>query len=187
MTKTFTYLNFVLLLVLGGVCVVQWSREKDYGAQITALARTSDIQQSRIAEQTDELRRTSEDLDGFRTAVANLKSQADEQVGQIREQKAQIFTLEHERERLSKQLTQWQQSLAEHRAAIATRDENIKTLLGQRDQILAANKDAAEKANQAVVAYNELASKYEDVVTRYNTLATQYKTEREAAQAPRSN
>ena len=58
---------------------------------------------------------------------------------------------------------------------------NITTLLEQREQLVTANKDAAGKANQAIVAYNELSAKYEDVVTRYNTLATSYNTERQAA------
>jgi len=183
MARTFTFLNFGLLLLLGSVCVFQWYREKDYGARITDLQRTAGTQENKLAQQTEDLRRVNEDLDGFKQNVATLKTQTDEQVAAIRAQKAQIFTLEGEKDRLSKQLVNWQHALEEHKAAVAARDQNIQTLLAQREQILSANKDTAEKANQAILAYNELATKYDDVVKRYNTLATQYKAEHDAAAA----
>lgn len=181
MGKSLTFFNFTLVLILGGVCVAQWSRERDYGARLRTLQQTSDKQSDRLSVQADDLRRVNEDLDGFKQTIATLKSQTDEQVAAIRDQKAKIFTLEREKDGLNKQLVNWQRAVEEHKAAIAARDENIHTLLGQRDQILAANKDAAEKANHAILAYNDLAAKYEDVVKRYNTLATQYKAEHAAA------
>ena len=181
MARTFTILNFALLLLLGGVCVFQWSREKDYGARLVGLQQASDKQENRLLEQSEELRRVNEDVDGFKETVSTLKTQTDEQVVAIRDQKAKIFTLEGDKENLAKQLTNWQHALEEHKSALVARDQNIQTLLAQRDQILTANKDAADKANQAIIAYNELAAKYEDVVNKYNTLATQYKAERDAA------
>lgn len=181
MARTFTLLNFIFVLLLGGICVFQWYREKNYGDRITELQHTTDSQQNKLAQQTEDLRRVNEDLDGFKQSVTALKTQTDEQVAAIRSQKAQIFTLEGEKEKLSKQLLNWQRALEDHKTALTARDQNIQTLLSQRDQILTANKETAEKANQAILAYNELATKYDDMVKRYNTLATQYKAERDAA------
>lgn len=186
MTKTFTYLNFTLVLILAAVCTYQWSREKDYGSRLSDLQRTADNQEQKILVQTDDIRRANEDIDGFKKSVTDLKSQTDEQVAQIREQKAQLFSLNAEKSSLSTQLKNWQNALEEHKAALAARDGNIKTLLSQRDQILKANKDAADKANQAIVAYNDLATKYDDLVKRYNDLATQYKAEHENAESASS-
>ena len=180
MVKNFAFLNFGLLLVLGGVCFFQWSREKDYAVRLGALQQSTTQQENRLAVQADDLRRVNEDLDGFKQTVSTLKAQSDEQVVTIREQKARAFTLEEEKERLSKQLSAWQRALEEHKAALATRDQNIQMLLAQREQILSANKDAAEKANQVITAYNDLSTKYDQVVNRYNSLVTQYKAEHEA-------
>ncbi len=181
MTKIFTWLNFLLVLALGAVCARQWTQEKHYGERVVQLQRTGDAQAEKLQLQQDDLRRAQDDLEGFKTAVANLTAQSQGDLKQIREQKAQLFTLENDRRRLSSELTNWQRAVEEHKAAISARDHNIQTLLSQREQLVSANRDAASKANQAIVAYNDLAKKYDDVVTRYNALATQYKTERDAA------
>lgn len=183
MNRTFTYVNFFLLLVLGGTCVYQWRQEAAYGARIGDLQKQYDQQQNKLTAQTEDLRRTNEDLDGFKNTVATLTSQSEEQAAAIRQQKAQVFVLESEKDKLTKQLATWEHSLGEHKAALASRDQNIQTLLTQREQLVAAQNDAAGKANQAIAAYNQLTTKYDDVVSRYNALATQYKAERDAAAA----
>lgn len=183
MIRIFTSVNFLLLLGLGGTCVYQWSQERVYGTRIADLQKQTDGQQNQLLAQSEDLRRTREDLDGFKENVAKLTVQTEEQAKSIRQQKAEVFVLESDKDKLTKQLATWQHAVEEHKAALANRDDNIKTLLTQRDQILLAQSDAAQKANQAIVAYNELTTKYEDVVGRYNTLATQYKAEREAAAA----
>jgi len=183
MHRTFTYLNFVLLLALGGTCVFQWRQERQYGERITELQRQSDLQQNKLAAQAEDLRRTGEDLDGFKQTVATLTTQTEQQAADLRMQKAQAFTLQNDKDRLDRELAVWKNALEEHKAAVASRDDNIRTLLKQRDDLVAAQKDAAAKANTAIVAYNDLAAKYDDVVGRYNTLATQYQAEHEAAAA----
>jgi len=180
MTRYFNFLNFGLLLFVGGLCVFQWGKEKEYGRRIAELHRTSTDQAAKLQEQSEAIRRTSEDLDGFKAQVSTLKTQTDDQNTQLRQQKAQIFNLEQEREKITHLADNRQAALEEYKKAVAERDVNINTLLDQREQLVTANKDAAGKANQAILAYNELSTKYEDVVTRYNTLADHYNTERQA-------
>ena len=183
MTRYFDFLNFALLGLLGGLCVVQWSHEKDYARQLADLRTTATNQADKLAVQGEAIQRAGEDIDGFKHEIVAFKAQADENNGLIRQQKGRIFQLEESNGKATRQLAEWQKALEEYKNAIGLRDENIRTLLGQREQLVATNKDVAAKANQAVIAYNDLATKYEDVVTRYNTLATQYKAEREAASA----
>lgn len=183
MYRTFTYINFALLVLLGGTCAFQWKQERAYGRRVSELQKQSNHQQDRLLVQAEDLHRTREDLDGFKDTVARLTTQAEEQAASIRERKAELFVLEAEKEKLTRQLAVWESALAEHKAALANRDDAIQTLLGQRDQILAAQADAAGKANEAVAAYNELAAKYEDVVGRYNTLAALYQSDNETAAA----
>jgi chromosome segregation ATPase len=183
MHRAFAYLNLVLLLVLGATCVFQWRQEGAYNQRITSLEKESASQTNKLQVQAEELRRNSEDLTAFKQNVANLTTESETQAAELREQKARVFTLAQEKARLSTQLDAWQKALNEHKAALAQRDESITTLLAQREQIIAAQRDAATKANSAVAAYNDLTTKYEKVVNDYNTLAKQYQAERENAVA----
>jgi chromosome segregation ATPase len=184
MTKYFDYLNLVLLTLLGGLCVVQWSHEKEYGRQLVELRQTSSTQAAKLTAQEETIQRSREDAEDFKREIAAFKTQADENNGLIRQQKAQLFQLDAEKVKISRQLAEWQKALEEYKNAVAGRDQNIKTLLSQREELVAANKDVAGKANQAVAAYNDLSAKYEDVVTRYNALATRYQSEHETPPAP---
>lgn len=179
MNRSFGYINLALLLILGGTCVYQWRQEASYSARITSLEKQTASQLTTLHTQTEDLRRTSDDLQSFKENIATLTRQSDEQTAALREEKARAFALAQEKTRLTEQIAAWQRALESHKAALAKRDENIKTLLEQRDQILAAQRDAVAKANESITAYNELTSKYESVVNRYNTLAAQYQAERE--------
>lgn len=181
MYRLFDYINFSLLLLLGGTCIYQWTKERDYGAQVVSLRSLAHKQDLQLTAQGDDLRRAREDIDGFKSSIASLSQQAEEQAASLRLEKARSFQLGNEKEKLERQLAAWQQSLEEHKSALSNRDENIHILLEQRDQILTAQRDAADKANSAIIAYNELAKKYDDVVGKYNALATQYQAERNAA------
>ena len=183
MARYFDYLNFALVVLLGGLCVVQWAHEKDYAHQIGDLRQTATSQADKLAVQGEAIQHANEDIDGFKHEITAFKQQTDENNTLIRQQKARVFVLEEENGKNARQLAEWQKALEEYKKAVTGRDDNIKTLLAQREQLVSANKDVAAKANQAVLAYNDLTTKYEDVVTRYNTLATQYKSEHEPAPA----
>jgi len=169
--------NLGLLVLFGGLCVFQWRGEHETRRQITELRKTAEDQQQKLSEQSEALIRSHEDLDGFRSDIAGLRQQADEQNVQIRQQKAQIFTFEQDKDRSTKQAEVWSKALENYKAAIGARDDNIKTLLEQRDQLYTANRGAVEKANQAIVAYNDLTAKYSDLVKQYDELGTRYKAE----------
>lgn len=184
MSKYFDYLNLSLLTALGGLCILQWSHEKEYTRQLTDLRQTSSQQADKLVVQEESLQHAREDIEEFEHEIGAFKTQADEKNTLIRQQKAQLFQLEAEKGKISRQLVDWQKALKEYEGAVAGRDENIKTLLAQREELVAANKDIATKANQAVTAYNDLTTKYEDVVTRYNALVTRYQAEHEAPATP---
>ncbi len=183
MTRYFDTLNLTLLVLLGSLCVAQWSHEREYARQLGDLRQTTATQADKLAMQGETIQRAVEDIEGFKREVVSFKEQADENNALIRQQKARIFLLEEEKGRVTRQLADWQKALDEYKKAVNGRDDNIKTLLAQREQLVTANKEVAAKANQAVFAYNDLTTKYEDVVTRYNALAARYQSEHEPASA----
>ncbi len=171
MIRRLSLINFIFLLLIGGLCIFQWHVEKEARLRINSLQRKVADQEQKIAEQEESIKGANEDLDRFRAQVTELKAQNDGQIVQIREQKAEVFKLEETKAQLTKQVEGLHQALDAFKAAVASRDENIKALLEQREQLLAANKGAVEKANLAITTYNELNTKYSDLVARYNDLA----------------
>lgn len=170
MIRQLNRINFVLLLALAVVTVFQWNAEHDARLSINALQRSAALQDRKIAEQDETIRGNNEDLDHFRSQVLELKNQNDAQAVDIRDQRAKLFQLEETKTNLARQTESLRQSLDAFKAALASRDDNIKTLLDQREQLYSANKSAVEKTNLAVTAFNDLNAKYADLVTRYNDL-----------------
>jgi chromosome segregation ATPase len=183
MGKFFDFINFGLVTLLGVLCLTQWSHEREYARQFTELRQTATSQADKIAVQTESLQQANQDLEGFKQEITTFKQQADDNTTLIRQQKGQIFQLQEDNTRTTHQLADWQKAVDEYKSAVTTRDDNIKTLLKQREELVTANKDVAAKANEAVLAYNNLTGKYEDLVTKYNSLATRYTAEQDAAAA----
>jgi len=171
MIRNLNRINLVLIVLIGGLCVFQWQVEKNAQANINSLQRTVANHEQKIVEQEENLKGANEDIDRFRVQVTELKALSDDQTVQIRDQKAQVFKLDEAKTQLTKQSESLRQSLDAYKAAVASRDENIKTLLEQRDQLFSANKNAVEKANLAIASYNEINTKYADLVGRYNDIA----------------
>ncbi|MEJ1972193.1 MAG: hypothetical protein WDM96_06895 [Lacunisphaera sp.] len=178
-------LNLVLLLALGVLCAFQWNTGKIRAQSHRELAQSQSGLTHQLAEATDSLKAAREDLDAFRAQILALKTQGDEQAATLRKQSAQIGKLESSETSLTRQLEHWKQAVEQYGAAVKTRDEQIATLIQQRDQYYAANKAAIERANTAVAALNDLNQKYSEVVTLYNSLVaqTQAKTPPPAADA----
>lgn len=169
--------NFVLLALVGGLCLFQWHREKRADEQIIDLRRIGQEQERKITAQGEAISNANEDIAGFKSEVTGLKHKSDEGDAEIKQQKARIFTLEQDKEQHAAEAAAWKKIFAAYEQAIAARDGDIKTLLNQRDQLVSANKDVAQKANQAVLSYNGLVTKYEDLVGKYNGLAKRCQAE----------
>jgi len=174
-------INFALLLALGVLCAFQWGTEKTARGRISGLLKSqADLTRS-LAEQTESLNAARQDLDAFRAQIVSLKTQSDEQAATIRSQNSQIARLENVEASLTRQLTAWKEAVEDYRVALQARDEQIATLVEQRNQFYEANKASVERANAAIAALNDLNEKYHDVVTRYNDLVAQVQ-----AQTPQS-
>jgi chromosome segregation ATPase len=168
-------LNVVLIVLVGGLCVYQWSGESKADGQIVELRRSARVDEDHISSQNLAIRGAREDIVEFKKVVVELKGKSDAADVQIRQQKARIFTLELDQKQSAAAADIWKKSLAAYKQAVAARDGNIHLLLDQRQQLIDANRDAAHKANQVVSAYNDLAAKYTALVGQYNELAKRYK------------
>jgi chromosome segregation ATPase len=174
-------INVVLIVLVGGLCVYQWTGEKQADAQLVELRRVVHADENHLASQAEAIRTASADLDEFKKIITEFKSKSDAANLQIRQTKAKIFTLEQETKRQATEAETAARSLAAYKQGVAARDANIQVLLGQRDQLVTANHEVVKKADQAIGAYQELANKYTALVGQYNDLAGRYKAEHAAA------
>jgi len=170
----FNRLNFVLVILVGGLCVYQWSGEKRADREIEALRHSVNVAEDHIAAQDQTIRGANEDIDEFKKIIADAKTKTDESDKTIRDQKAKIFTLEQHSKHLEVEANLAAKSITAYKAGIADRDSNVQLLLDQREKLLSANQDAANKANSAIKAYNDLATKYASLVEQYNDLGRRY-------------
>lgn len=167
------FINLGLLVGLGALCLVQRSKEHAYSRRVTELQHTVSNQSDLLAEGQEAARRLNEDLAGFKTQVAYLAARDETITAELRQRKAELFSAQQEVGKLKQESATWQQTVGDYKKAIEGRDEDIHTLLGQREKLIATARDANAKANEAIVAYNEVAAKYETVVQHYNDLAAQ--------------
>ncbi len=163
-------LNVILLVLVGGLVAFQWSGEHRADTTILALRTAARRTDQRIAEQAEALKQATEDLAEFKGVIARLKTKADDADAQIRQQKAQIFTLQRDAARQTADTALLQAALAAYKVAVNSRDSSIHTLLDQRQRLADAANAAVHQANAVVTQYNQLAGQYQGLVAKYNDL-----------------
>jgi len=148
------YFNFLGVLALALLCVVQWRINRDLNLRTNFLEKDRISQNTRIDEQNGQIKGQAADLDAFREniqrAAAEVKS-AESNLLVSRREAAQAGA---ERDQLKESVAGWSKALAE-------RDEQLKQL-GEQAQKL------ADDRNEAVVKFNELAGKHNETVTNLN-------------------
>jgi len=182
-------INVILIALVGALCVWQWSGERKADSQLENLRHVVAADESHLLAQDQAIRGANEDIDEFKKEITALKTKADAGDVAIRQGKARIFTLEQQVKQNAAEAEIAAKALAAYKQGLSARDNNIKILLDQRQQLVAANQDAVQKANTAIKTYDELASKYGALVTQYNDLATRYKAltaPKDKANAPSS-
>jgi chromosome segregation ATPase len=174
-------LNLILVALLGGLIVYQWSGESRADEKIVDLRTNVRGLEHRLAEQVEALRRANEDIKDFKSVVANFKAKTDDDDAQIRKDKARIFVLERDATSHAAESESLKRSVAAYKEALAVRDADIRTLLDQRAKLVEAASDASHKAGTAVGLYNDLVAKYEGLVGKYNDLAKRFQAATAAA------
>jgi chromosome segregation ATPase len=174
-------LNVILTVLLGALVAYQWSGESRADAQIVALRASGRKAEQRIAEQSEALKQSNEDLEEFKSVISGLKAKVEDAESQIRQQKARVFTLERDAAHSAAEAASLKTSLAAFKDAVDSRDASIRTLLEERHKLAQAGSDAAHKANEIVAQYNQLAGQYQELVAKYNELVRRQQKAPDAA------
>ena len=151
MKQLFTVFNFVGVLLLAGLCVVQWRSNRTLNQSITALLKEREAQRAQLEEQSKNLAGLRADLDGFRGRVVEStdRAKAAETRADLQERTAR--ELETERDQLRVSLTNWVE-------AVTARDERLRDFAARLEEMAAARHAAVVKFNELAERYNQLAT-----------------------------
>ena len=154
MNRALTIVNFIGVLALAGLCVVQWRANDRLGLRGDDLERTRQEQAARIVEQEKTLKGNAADLDDFRRKLEHAEADAKDAQRKLALADARMKQMEADRDRNKAALEKWV-------AAVSQRDQALRRI----DQQFQAT-DA--KRVEAVKKFNDLASKYDTVVKELN-------------------
>jgi chromosome segregation ATPase len=143
MNRVLQWINFLGVVAVAALCVVQWSVNRRLNLETADLERKQIILDAKLDEQSKTIRDQAADLEEFRTRV-QLSEQA------LADAEKKLRTLQAERDRLDA-------SRNLYAAAVAQRDSIIKKASSEIEQ-------AWNDRNDAVKKFNDLAAKYNAMV-----------------------
>ena len=184
MIRALCILNLCLLSLLGALCIHQWTREHADTNRIAVLQAETALQQTKLANQAEAIRHQEDAIAGFKTQAAKLENSAELLQASLSTNAVLAAQLDAERAHSTNQAGEWIAAIAQYKSAVSNRDETIKTLLDQRDSLARSQREAGNRASEAVSAYNQLAEKYKDAVERYNKLVDSASTRKTPASPP---
>jgi chromosome segregation ATPase len=147
-------LNLVGVLVLSGICILQWQTNRQSHLERVAQTKAHYELLAKVEEQTGQIRDSNADRDRFRdqlTKVSGSWKETGEELAALRRERAAWLV---EREMLKSNIVAWTE-------AVAARDGRIK------EANLSVERVARER-NERIEAFNRLAEKHNATVQRLN-------------------
>ncbi len=146
MNRVLQWFNFVGVLALTGLCVVQWKVNRQLNLAAAQLERLHLADEAKTARDSKTISEQASDLEEFRERVRLCEVA-------LADSEKQLQTAQSERDRLNASVDQLKASLAQWTAAVAQRDAAIKQAAAQIQKL-------ADDRNEAVRRFNDLAEKY---------------------------
>ncbi len=146
--------NLVGVVLLSGVCVVQWSDERQLRLRLEALEKERSELRIPNEEREKALGNAKADLEQFRAQVSRDHERRQAAEEGLSKARADIRELSSERDRLSSALTTW-------REAVASRDQHLSRAQKSLEE-------AGQSRNAAIEQFNTLARSHREAVERLN-------------------
>jgi biopolymer transport protein ExbD len=146
--------DVIRVLLLAGLCVVQWRDNRRVNLEAANLTRIRHEQVAKLDEHAKTIAGLSADLDRFRARLQDASALAKEAEAKLRPLEREVRQVTQERDQLKGSVTDWS-------AAVTVRDERLKEFATQLQELAAGR-------NEAVTKFNDLAGKYNAVVIELN-------------------
>ena len=149
-------INFIGVLTLAGLCVLQWKQNRDLNLQFNQIQKINFDQTAQKRALESNLKGTTADLSELKTRIADARKADGATQRKLNQARAEVRQLSTERDQLRTSVTNWS-------AAVAARDERLK-------QANSEIKNLSQELNSARLQYNELASNHNSLVTNWNAV-----------------
>ena len=160
MKRALTWVNLMGVVLLAGLCIVQWQRDRRLHLEIQRLEKVRHEHEQTIRDQEKEAKGLTKDLDRFKVQFQGAH-------GELAEARASAVRLERQNLQLSSERDQLKASITNWSGAIAERDLRLQQV---NDQL----RDLSARLRESVLKFNELASNHHASIHRFNELATNY-------------
>lgn len=160
MKRALTWVNLMGVVLLAGLCIVQWQRDRRLHLEIQRLEKVRHQHEQTILEQEKAAKGLTNDLDRFKVQFQGAH-------GELTEARASAVRLERQNLQLSSERDQLKASITNWSGAIAERDLRLQQV---NDQL----RDLSARLRESVLKFNELASNHHASIDRFNELATNY-------------
>ena len=165
--KALHLINSVGILVVTGLCVVQWRVDQRLTGEVASLESKRRQQDGVVTEQTGQLERLRTELTVVQERFNGASGRIEKAESSLAEAQQQVRLASSERDQLKDSVTHWM-------SAVTQRDERIKEGNTQIRKL-------ADDLTASVTKFNQLATNYivtvlqlNEVVTNRNDLATRY-------------
>jgi chromosome segregation ATPase len=142
MNRVMQWINFLGVLAVALLCVVQWSVNRRLNLETADLERKQIALNAKVDEQSKTIRDQAADLEEFRTRV-QLSEQA------LADAETKLRALHAERDRL-------ESSRSLYASAVTQRDTVIKKAAAEIQQAWNDRNDAVKKFNDLAMKYNAM-------------------------------
>jgi chromosome segregation ATPase len=166
MNRRLLYLNFLGVLALAVLCVLQWRQDSHLNLDLNHADQVCLDQSTVLNDQTNQLQGLHADLDQFKTSLMAEQKQ-------LALTETRLHAAENTNDLLSAECDQLKVAVTNWMDAVKLRDQRI-TEANHRIESLSAD------LNNAIQKFNTLVTNYNSVVTNYNSVAQELK----AATAP---
>jgi chromosome segregation ATPase len=161
--KKLPVINLIGVLVLSVLCVVQWRTNRATNLELNRTLQARLKLEEQVAEEKQKAAGANADLDEFRKHVAATEAEAKTIRDELAKLKDEVGALTVERDRLQDGIGQWKKAVAE-------RDEHLKSLANERNDLATKFNELVEKHNVAVKSLNDRTEQFNDLAAKYNDL-----------------
>lgn len=155
MNRLLAYLNLLGVLILTGLCILQWRANRTLNLDVNRLEQANQTQAARLDEQARDLRGLTSDLERFRGQLGTTTLSQKDAEGKLRASEHLVAQLANERDQLKASIAQWT-------AAVIARDERLAEANTRIRDLSAQLNDTATRYNALVATHNDLVRQVND-------------------------
>ena len=171
MSRRLHYLNLAGVLLLAGICVLQWRINRELNLRTNVLEKERIDQGLRIEEQAKQIKGQAADLDTFREHVQRLAADLKSAESNLSASRVEAAQLTAQNDQLKESLESWRKAVEERDEQLARASEQLQQLGTERNEVVQKFNNLAQKHNEVVDDLNARTREFNSLVERYNAMA----------------